>query len=138
MSETTRRALLAGAAGLGAAGALAACGADGGSSAGAQPGGGGGSAGPLAKTSDIPVGGGKVFETAQVVVTQPTAGNFKAFTAVCTHMGCTVSSVQNDTISCLCHGSQYSAEDGSVKTGPAPRALAPKNIKVEGDSISLA
>ncbi len=34
--------------------------------------------GPIAKTTDIPVGGGKIFTSPQVVVTQPVAGTFKA------------------------------------------------------------
>lgn len=133
MSEATRRAVLAGAAGLGAAAALAACGGGGGDGGGdtADPG------GPLAKTSDIPVGGGKVFAEQNIVVTQPTAGTFKGFTATCTHQGCTVESVSNGTISCPCHFSEYSIVDGSVKGGPAPRGLAAKPLKVEGDSITV-
>jgi Rieske Fe-S protein len=135
MTDVTRRAVLVAAAGVGAAGVLAACGGDdsGGNS---QPGA-ATATGPLAKTSDIPVGGGKVFARQKVVVTQPAAGEFKAFTATCTHQSCTVSKVENNTISCPCHGSEYSAQDGSVTSGPAPRALAAKDIQVEGDSISL-
>jgi Rieske Fe-S protein len=71
-------------------------------------------------------------------VTQPTAGNFKAFTAVCTHAGCTVGSVTDGVIKCPCHGSMYSAADGSVKGGPAPAPLAAKNITVQGGEITLA
>ena len=48
-----------------------------------------GRAGAIA-AAEIPVGGGKVFEALKVVVTQPTAGDFKAFSAVCTHQACTV------------------------------------------------
>ncbi|MEV3854562.1 Rieske (2Fe-2S) protein [Streptomyces sp. NPDC050095] len=91
----------------------------------------------LAKTSDIPVGGGKIFADKKVVVTQPTQGDFKAFSAVCTHQGCTVSSVSDGTINCPCHGSKYRIADASVADGPAPRALAPQAIKVTGNSISL-
>ncbi|MFD3523423.1 Rieske (2Fe-2S) protein [Streptomyces sp. NPDC058653] len=92
----------------------------------------------LAKTADIPEGGGKVFEDKGVVVTQPTAGDFKAFSAVCTHSGCTVGDISNGTITCPCHGSQFSAADGSVKKGPASKPLGAASITVEGDSISLA
>jgi Rieske Fe-S protein len=67
-------------------------------------------------TSDIPVGGGKIYGDQQVVVTQPASGSFKAFSAICTHQGCTVANVANGTINCTCHGSQYSIEDGSVVT----------------------
>jgi Rieske Fe-S protein len=91
----------------------------------------------LATTSQVQVGSGFINTTAAVVVTQPTAGEYKAFTAVCTHMQCLVGSVSNNVIQCPCHGSQYSAKDGSVIQGPAPQPLAAKTIKVSGDSIVL-
>ena len=98
-------------------------------------GGGGGEA--LAKTSDIKVGGGEVFTDQEVVVTQPKAGEFKCFTAVCSHQGCIVSDVSDGTINCACHGSQYSIEDGSVVTGPATFPLAAEPITVSGNEITL-
>jgi Rieske Fe-S protein len=49
---------------------------------------------PLGGTSEVPEGGGAVYSDQKVVVTQPEAGEFKAFTAVCTHQGCLVSSVE--------------------------------------------
>ncbi|HEV7898324.1 MAG TPA: Rieske (2Fe-2S) protein [Planosporangium sp.] len=155
MSDTTRRTVLAGAAGAGAAVALAACGGSGGGYDGSKPGptatgaqstrpapGASASGGPapgavLARTSDIPVGGGKVFDAEKVVVTQPTAGQFKAFTAICTHAGCTVGSVSDGTINCPCHRSKYSISDGSVKGGPAPRPLAAKQVTVKGSDITV-
>ena len=138
--ETTRRAALAGAGFAGLAATLAACGGGSGSSSGGTSGSGqtgsGGSA-ALASTSEIPVGGGKVFSAEKVVVTQPTAGEFKAFSAVCTHMGCIVNQISNGTIDCPCHGSQYSITTGAVVAGPAPRPLPAKQIKVSGGSIFL-
>jgi Rieske Fe-S protein len=110
--------------------------ADGGASGGASgapPAG----AAALARTADIPVGGGKIFEAQGVVVTQPTAGTFKAFSATCTHQGCTVTDVKGGTINCACHGSKFKVVDGSPAGGPAPRALAAKKITVDGDSIRL-
>ncbi|MFD4482594.1 Rieske (2Fe-2S) protein [Streptomyces sp. NPDC058471] len=91
----------------------------------------------LAKTSDIPVGGGKIFKDKKVVVTQPEKGEFKAFSAVCTHSGCTVGAVEGGTINCPCHGSKYRVADASVADGPAPRPLPPRNIDVTGNSITL-
>jgi Rieske Fe-S protein len=99
---------------------------------------GGGAPAALAQTSQIPVGGGAVFDQDGVVVTQPTAGTFKAFTAVCTHQGCTVADVRNGTINCPCHGSAFKIADGSVANGPAARALKAVDIKVEGSQIFLA
>jgi Rieske Fe-S protein len=92
----------------------------------------------LAGTSDIPVGGGKVFADQKVVVTQPTAGQFKGFSAVCTHQGCTLSDVSGGTINCPCHGSKFHVADGSVASGPAVSPLAPKPVKVSGNEITLA
>jgi Rieske Fe-S protein len=91
----------------------------------------------LAATSQIPVGSGMIFPGPQVVVTQPTAGEFKAFSAICTHMGCIVNQISNGTIDCPCHGSQYSITTGDVVTGPAPRPLPAKQIKVSGGSVFL-
>jgi Rieske Fe-S protein len=94
-------------------------------------------AGPLAKTNDIAVGGGTIFPDEQVVVTQPVEGEFKCFTAVCTHMGCIVSSVQDGGIRCECHGSAFSVEDGTAVNPPATEPLEEVAITVEGDQISI-
>jgi Rieske Fe-S protein len=92
----------------------------------------------LASTADIPVGGGKIFADQKIVVTQPTEGDFKAFSATCTHKGCAVTAVENGVIDCACHGSKFKIEDGSVTQGPATEPLAAQEIKVEGDQITLA
>ena len=92
----------------------------------------------LASTASVPVGGGKILTAQQIVITQPTAGSYKAFTAVCTHQGCIVSTVADGTIDCPCHGSKFSVRDGSVVNGPAPSPLASVAIKVEGTSIVRA
>ena len=85
----------------------------------------------------IPVGGGKVLAAQKVVVTQPASGEFKAFSAVCTHQACLVADVSDGTINCACHGSKYSITDGSVVNPPAPKPLPPKTIKVEGDTLTV-
>ncbi|WP_346012423.1 Rieske (2Fe-2S) protein [Streptomyces sp. SID3343] len=91
----------------------------------------------LGAASEVPVGGGKVYDNAKVVVTQPTAGDFKAFTAVCTHQQCLVGSVKGTEIDCPCHGSRFDASTGKVLGGPAPSPLAPKTIQVTDGQIIL-
>jgi Rieske Fe-S protein len=127
---TRRQVLVTGSAVVAAVAVTAACGSSGSSSV-------AGAGGSTVSTADIPVGGGVVLEGKQVVVTQPTAGTFKAFTAVCTHEGCLVSSVANGTISCPCHLGQFSATDGSVQGGPPPAPLAEAKFTLSGTTITI-
>jgi Rieske Fe-S protein len=114
---------------------LAACGGGGGSAVDPSSDAPSGS-GPLGAAADVPVGGGAVFADQKVVVTQPTEGDFKGFSAVCTHQGCVVSNVDGGTINCLCHGSKFSIEDGSVENGPATRALGEVPVAVKGGQVT--
>lgn len=91
----------------------------------------------LAQTSQIPEGGGMIFKEQKIVVTQPKTGEYKAFSAICTHQGCTVSQVVDGTINCPCHGSKFHIADGSVAHGPATRPLPAESITVTGNSITL-
>jgi Rieske Fe-S protein len=91
----------------------------------------------LGSVKDIPVGGGKVFLDQKVVVTQPVKGVFKAFSAVCTHVGCICNKVANGTIDCPCHGSEFKISDGSVVTGPAPAPLPARTIAISDGKIML-
>jgi nitrite reductase/ring-hydroxylating ferredoxin subunit len=98
--------------------------------------GGGGTA--LGAASEIEVGGGKVFAAQKVVVTQPSAGQYMGFSAVCTHQQCIVDQVADGTIDCPCHGSKFSVKDGSVVAGPAPSPLPAAKVTVSGGQIELA
>jgi Rieske Fe-S protein len=89
----------------------------------------------LATTAEVPVGGGKIIPGPNIVLTQPVAGTFKGFSAVCTHQGCIVDAIANGTIDCPCHGSKFSIKDGSVVNGPAPSPLPTVAITVQGTSI---
>ena len=124
----SRRAVL-----VGACTAAAAAGCGGGSSDDSRP------AAPVTgQVADIPLGGGTVFADRQVVVTRPAAGVLHAFSAVCTHQGCTVGRVEGDTILCPCHGSAFGASDGAVRRGPAERPLARREVAVDGAAFTVA
>ena len=134
--------------GLGTAGlaGLAACG-DGSTGTNGSPYGGGaaapatsapasgaGAAGatPLIALADVPVGSAASATTADgkpVIVAQPTAGTAVAFSAICTHRGCTGAPAGSE-LKCPCHGSVYKASDGSNVSGPAPRPLDQVAVKV--------
>jgi Rieske Fe-S protein len=91
----------------------------------------------LGDASEIPVGGGKIYTAAKVVVTQPTRGQYKGFSAVCTHVGCIMSQVANGTIDCPCHGSEFKITNGAVVTGPAPSPLPAKPVTVTDGKVVL-
>jgi Rieske Fe-S protein len=91
----------------------------------------------LGTATEVPVGGGKVFTDAKVVVTQPAKGQFKAFSAVCTHVGCLCNRVAGGTIDCPCHGSTFKISDGSVVTGPAMTPLPAANVAVTDGKLYL-
>jgi Rieske Fe-S protein len=146
--DVPRRTMLRGAAVAGLAlPLLAACGggdakssdpsASGGSAGSGSGGSGSGGSGATVAASDVPVAGGTILKAEQVVVTQPSKGDFKAFTAVCTHQGCLVGEVTGKKIVCPCHGSEYSITDGSVLRGPASAPLAEKQVTVKGGNVSV-
>jgi Rieske Fe-S protein len=128
---------------------LAACGGGSGSTGGSLPvdstnkSGGSKSSGAtvLTPAAQVPVGGGVILGSANVVVTQPTKGTFEGFSATCTHQGCILATVSAGTINCGCHGSQFSIKDGSNVTGPlgspagsvAPLPKVP--VKVHGSDV---
>ena len=68
------------------------------------------------------------------IVIRDSAGNLKAFSAVCTHAGCTVG-YESGVIVCPCHGGEYSAETGAVIAGPPPAPLPPKQVLEAGGQI---
>ncbi|MFI1091438.1 Rieske (2Fe-2S) protein [Streptomyces sp. NPDC020917] len=130
----SRRTVLRGAALAGAAGAagvgLTACGGKKGSSAGPT------AAADLGAASEVPVGGAKLYRDDKVLVSQPSQGAFKAFSAVCTHQGCVLDSVDGTTASCPCHGSKFNAETGAVVQGPATQPLPAVKVTESGGKLT--
>jgi nitrite reductase/ring-hydroxylating ferredoxin subunit len=137
--DASRRALIGGFVGAGiGVPLLAACGSDDSGSGGSNSSGSTTSQGAIAKTSEVPVGGGKIFTSEKVVVTQPTEGDFKAFSAICTHQQCVVTEIKGDDIDCACHGSKFSIKDGSVVGGPANKPLQAFKATVSGEEITVS
>jgi Rieske Fe-S protein len=145
--RTTRRALLAAVAVGGAGGALGGCTVYGGQDKGSAPDSGGQAAGGgsgatpgevLTRVSDLPVGGGVILADRKIVVTRADKDTVRAFSAVCTHAGCTVSGISEGVITCPCHGSTFRVADGSVAQGPASAPLPAIDVGVDGDEVTLA
>ncbi|QIK72984.1 Rieske (2Fe-2S) protein [Propioniciclava coleopterorum] len=86
----------------------------------------------------IPVGGGKILDNASFVVTQPTAGEYKAFNKMCTHQGCPVAAIEGAEIVCRCHGARFSIADGSVTNGPATKPLKPAKAVLDGADVKVS
>jgi Rieske Fe-S protein len=91
----------------------------------------------LGDVKDVPVGSGVIYTAAQVVVTQPVKGEYHAFSAVCTHVGCILNKIANGTIDCPCHGSEFKITNGAVVTGPAPTPLPKKKFTIEDGKVIL-
>src|SRR5690554_1767085 len=116
-SGTTRRAFLVGAAAVTGVGVIAACGpgrpAPSATPVPARP------DGALAEVADVPVGGSLLVTAdsgAKILVAQPDEGTVVAFSAICTHMGCTVVP-DGGELHCPCHGSVYELASGGNVSG---------------------
>ena len=135
-----RRPVLAAGGALTAAALLGGCGGDDGGSGAAAASSStssSGAGGTLVALSKVPVGGAvsaKSPDGKPVIVAQPSAGQVVAFSAKCTHMGCTVAP-QGAKLQCPCHGSQFDTLTGKVLHGPAQRPLAAFPVKVEGGTV---
>jgi nitrite reductase/ring-hydroxylating ferredoxin subunit len=132
--DASRRAVIGGLVGVGVGlPLLSACGSGDSNDAGGTT-----SSGPIGTKAEVPVGSGKIFKADKVVITQPSEGQFKAFSAVCTHQGCVVADIKGQDIDCTCHGSMFSITDGSVVKGPATKPLEELKVTVDGEDLSVS
>jgi Rieske Fe-S protein len=92
----------------------------------------------LVALSEVPVGGALSVDgpDGPLIVAQPTQGEAVAFSAICTHQGCTVAP-DGDRLRCPCHGSVYEAATGRNIEGPAPRPLDKVTVQVvDGEVVA--
>lgn len=135
-----RSVLVTGAGGAVGLATLAACGGTNGDGAASSSGSASGKAGELVKLADVPVGGAVPAtdkDGKPVIVSQPTEGKVVAFSAVCTHKGCTVAP-QDGILKCPCHGSTYDIATGDNTGGPAPSPLADLPVTVSRGVVKQA
>ncbi|GAA1832161.1 ubiquinol-cytochrome c reductase iron-sulfur subunit [Agromyces salentinus] len=93
----------------------------------------------VAALADVPVGGSiaATIAGASALVAQPTAGQVVAFSAICTHQGCTVAAAGGE-LDCPCHGSKFDSATGAVINGPAQEPLRAIPVSISGDRIVAA
>lgn len=87
--------------------------------------------------SDVPVGSAVVL--GEFIIAQPTAGEYKAYSAICPHQHSKISVVEGDTVRCPLHNSVFDITDGSVISGPARDPMKPaKVVEEEGGKLSAS
>jgi len=93
----------------------------------------------LAELADIPIGGsvGVQVGGSAILVSQPTEGEAKAFSAICRHQGCVVAAA-GASFDCPCHGSRYDAATGEVLNGPSTLPLVTIEVKVDDGRVVVA
>jgi Rieske Fe-S protein len=95
----------------------------------------------VADAKDIPVGTGRNFQFGSIpaILLHTQDGQFHAFNAICTHLGCTVQFRPDmQRIWCACHGGQYDPETGKNVAGPPPRPLAPLKAEVVNGKVVVS
>ena len=99
----------------------------------------------IANTSELPAGDSVLFtyphKDRPAVLIHLTTGDFAAYDAICTHLGCQIHfdeepikgwEDRKDNLFCACHGAVFDPTNGAVLAGPPPRAM-PK-IRLELDT----
>ena len=85
-------------------------------------------------TTQVPVGSAVIV--GDVIIAQPTAGNFVAYSTTCPHQGNKITQVDDGTVTCTAHNSVFDIADGAVLDGPARDPLTPGKATVDGDTVT--
>lgn len=85
----------------------------------------------LGPADEVPVGGAQLYRDEKVLVCRPEDGDYRAYSAVCTHAGCVLSGLRDDVAVCSCHGSTFDPATGAVLQGPAEEPLHPMELEID-------
>ena len=91
-------------------------------------------------TADFPAGSGQVvaINDKPVIVVNTAQGEMKAYSAICTHLGCIVEWDQRrQFILCPCHDGRFNPVNGAVISGPPPAPLPQLAVVVESDAVYI-
>ncbi len=89
----------------------------------------------LGAAAEVPVGGAKLYRERKLIVSCPAAGEYKAFSAQCTHAGCVLDKIVEGEGNCPCHGSRFDVATGKVLKGPATDPLPAVPVKAENGRL---
>lgn len=89
----------------------------------------------LGAATEVPVGGAKLYREKKLIVSCPAEGQYKAFSAQCTHSGCVLDKIVEGEGNCPCHGSRFDVATGKVLRGPATAPLPEVPVKSEGGTL---
>ena len=93
----------------------------------------------VATTGDVKVGTAFAFNApdgTQAYLVQPAAGQYLAYSRVCTHQGCIVDFAGSE-FDCPCHGAQFAVDTGDVIAGPAPSPLPKFQVITSGNDLHV-
>lgn len=89
----------------------------------------------LGSAGAVAAGTAKLYRNDRVLVYSPSQGDYRCFSAVCTHEGCVLETIVKTTAQCACHGSQFDATTGKVIQGPATKPLPAVPVRVEAGKL---
>lgn len=89
----------------------------------------------LGAPEEIPVGGAKLYREQRLMVSCPAKGEYKAFSAQCTHAGCVLDKIEDGHGNCPCHGSRFNVMTGKPVQGPATVPLPAVPVKVKDGKL---
>src|SRR5919199_2321458 len=94
----------------------------------------------VAGMDELGVGEMRAFEVRGVeIAVANVAGTFYAFDDTCTHAGCSLAEgdLEEATVICACHGSEFDVRSGEVLQGPAREDLETYETRAEDGSLKI-